>query len=269
MIDSDNGLPRSGPQAMRKAIPWSLTALFVLGIVSGVCRGQAPTPASLPHRPSKVFRVIDGDTVVLKLDGKPTTAPHRGRHPRDGPPNKPVERFGLEASDSSASWGRQVRQRRVRARGIPLAPCSFDAGLSPPRRPTKCRPVRQSRDHRPGLRVRLHEVPVSSHGPCPAAERVAREGRVVLWVAASSKCDRTQLVCPEFNDRLRQADRDASTTARGAGYLAKSRAPSPSIEPSRAIRRARCATPAAVGGGHLPECPLADLRRRPAPSSSR
>ena len=49
--------------------------------------------------PSKVIRVVDGDTVVVELDGHPTTVRLIGVDvPESVHPRKPVERFGVESS---------------------------------------------------------------------------------------------------------------------------------------------------------------------------
>jgi micrococcal nuclease len=62
--------------------------------------GCSPVPAQEHLRPSaRVLRVVDGDTVVVLLGGKPTTVRVIGV---DAPvtvgPRKPVERFGRESA---------------------------------------------------------------------------------------------------------------------------------------------------------------------------
>ena len=63
----------------------------------------APRPATAldgPRAPTyEVLRVVDGDTVVLRIDGRPTTVRLIGVDtPETVHPSKPVERFGVEAS---------------------------------------------------------------------------------------------------------------------------------------------------------------------------
>jgi endonuclease YncB( thermonuclease family) len=60
---------------MREASPWFLAAVLGFILCTSPCQGQDPqrsptlaTPSI--SRTSKVLRVVDGDTVILLLDGK-------------------------------------------------------------------------------------------------------------------------------------------------------------------------------------------------------
>jgi micrococcal nuclease len=58
-----------------------------------------PKPDLEPGPTCKVVRVVDGDTVVVMLDGRQTTVRLIGVNtPETVHPSKPVERFGKEAS---------------------------------------------------------------------------------------------------------------------------------------------------------------------------
>jgi micrococcal nuclease len=64
-------------------------------------RGGAgdPEPVLEPGPTCRVVRVVDGDTVVVQLDGRPTTIRLIGIDtPETVHPSKPVERYGKEAS---------------------------------------------------------------------------------------------------------------------------------------------------------------------------
>jgi micrococcal nuclease len=78
----------------------------VLGAVATLALGRQtalaapPTSPSAPAELAKVTRVIDGDTVVVLLDGKPTTVRLVGVDtPESVDPRKPVQRFGHEAAE--------------------------------------------------------------------------------------------------------------------------------------------------------------------------
>jgi endonuclease YncB( thermonuclease family) len=73
---------------------WVLVAVLALTALAVSQAGTAEPPAS------KVVRVIDGDTVVLMLDGKETTVRLIGVDmPETVHPTKPVEAYGKEASE--------------------------------------------------------------------------------------------------------------------------------------------------------------------------
>jgi micrococcal nuclease len=86
-------------------------ALLFTPLVLLVGAQNTPTPPATPEPPKipakdfskatayKVLRVIDGDTVVLLLDGKQTSVLLIGVDtPETVHPSKPVEFFGKEAS---------------------------------------------------------------------------------------------------------------------------------------------------------------------------
>jgi micrococcal nuclease len=89
---------------MRKVLAWLLSALVAFGLPAAYCRGQAPllppvaaAPAQVPT--CKVLRVVDGDTVILLLDGQAVRVRLIGVNtPETVDPRKPVERFGREAT---------------------------------------------------------------------------------------------------------------------------------------------------------------------------
>jgi micrococcal nuclease len=59
----------------------------------------APPPSQAPATTAPVLRVVDGDTVVLALDGRPVHVRLIGVDtPETVHPRKPVERFGREAA---------------------------------------------------------------------------------------------------------------------------------------------------------------------------
>lgn len=71
----------------------------------------APTPVTSEHTLHKVKRVIDGDTIVILSDSKDFTVRLIGVDtPESVHPSKPVQCFGLEASEKTKEWltGRSV-----------------------------------------------------------------------------------------------------------------------------------------------------------------
>ncbi len=94
------------------------------------CTGQSPCPActscsrcrhckieggkcgSCLHADGDVIKVVDGDTIQLQVDGHPETVRLIGVDtPETKDPRKPVQRFGKEASQFTASLlkGQRVR----------------------------------------------------------------------------------------------------------------------------------------------------------------
>ncbi len=86
---------------------WSLVSLAVLALAL-LLAGHSLAQELQPTIPTndftgapayKVIRIIDGDTVVLSMDGKETKVRLIGVDtPETAHPNKPVERYGKEAS---------------------------------------------------------------------------------------------------------------------------------------------------------------------------
>src|SRR5438874_4038526 len=97
-------LGRRGSE-MREGFTRLLPTLVWLGILAAYSMAQGqdpprpPTSVTLtPSPPARVVRVVDGDTLVLSLDGRSTTVRLIGLDtPETVHPTKPVERFGREA----------------------------------------------------------------------------------------------------------------------------------------------------------------------------
>jgi micrococcal nuclease len=91
---------------VRRSFTRFLTAVLAFSILAAGCLAQGqdpprpPTPAAPSPAPTaKVLRVIDGDTLVLSIDGRPVNVRLIGVDtPETVHPSKPVERFGREAT---------------------------------------------------------------------------------------------------------------------------------------------------------------------------
>jgi micrococcal nuclease len=82
------------------AVLSGLVALFASGLVAEDKTPKAPAPDFQALKPYKVVRVVDGDTIVVEIDGKAERVRLVGVDtPETVHPRKPVERFGREASD--------------------------------------------------------------------------------------------------------------------------------------------------------------------------
>lgn len=89
---------------MKTKQAFCLSVLTLCVIVGCVARGLETSPTTYPVEDFShdvaysVLRVIDGDTVKIQYNGKPTTVRLIGVDtPETVHPNKPVERFGKEA----------------------------------------------------------------------------------------------------------------------------------------------------------------------------
>ena len=93
-------------------------ALFTIIFIAGACSssGNAATSLSSSTATVTVDRVVDGDTVVLMIDGKKEKVRLIGVDtPETVKPNTPVQCYGLEASNALKSMlpkGTQVRVER-------------------------------------------------------------------------------------------------------------------------------------------------------------
>lgn len=68
------------------------------------CKVEGVTCGACQHRDNMVVRVIDGDTIVVQVNGHPETVRLIGVDtPETKDPRKPVEYFGKEASRFTAS----------------------------------------------------------------------------------------------------------------------------------------------------------------------
>ncbi|MGA7499502.1 MAG: thermonuclease family protein [Isosphaeraceae bacterium] len=87
------------------------------------CKVEGGTCGACQHPDNMVVRVIDGDTIVVQVNGHPETVRLIGvdtPEPKD--PRKPVEYFGKEASRFTVSL---VKDQRVRLE-IQTSPTSRD-----------------------------------------------------------------------------------------------------------------------------------------------
>jgi micrococcal nuclease len=87
---------------VRKSFIRFLPVILGLSLLAGRCHGEGPSPSPAAPSPAplaKVLRVIDGDTLILSLDGRSVRVRLIGvDSPETVHPSKPVERFGREAS---------------------------------------------------------------------------------------------------------------------------------------------------------------------------
>jgi micrococcal nuclease len=154
---------------MRRPI---LSALVVVSALATAVRSQDAPPVT-----SKVARVVDGDTVVLTIDGKATTVRLIGVDtPETVHPSKPVERFGKEASRFTRDLltGKSVAVERERGStrdryGRELAYLRLD-GLDVNREIIRC-----------GYGFAYVKYPFARMESYRAAEREAREQGRGLW----------------------------------------------------------------------------------------
>jgi len=90
-----------------------LTAIPLLALSFLYTTVQAAPPPSIPtHWTGEVIRVVDGDTIVVRLDGVKETIRIIGIDtPETVDPRKPVQAFGLEASayTKKTPLGKSVR----------------------------------------------------------------------------------------------------------------------------------------------------------------
>jgi len=84
----------------RRIAGWQLLPVTLLGIAGSVRAADAPSLRDFSKsQAEEVVRIVDGDTVVLLLDGKTTTIRLIGVDtPETVHPQKPVEAYGKEAS---------------------------------------------------------------------------------------------------------------------------------------------------------------------------
>jgi endonuclease YncB( thermonuclease family) len=79
--------------------PWLLPLALAVALARAAAGQGTPEPVLEPGPTCRVVRVVDGDTVVVQLDGRPTTIRLIGVDtPETVHPSKPVERYGKEAS---------------------------------------------------------------------------------------------------------------------------------------------------------------------------
>ena len=77
----------------------SLALALALGLLGSGCGGADPSGASERRGAAQVVRVIDGDTVVVSIDGREESIRLLGIDtPESVDPSAPVECFGQEAS---------------------------------------------------------------------------------------------------------------------------------------------------------------------------
>jgi hypothetical protein len=90
--------------------------LALLLVPAGHAAAQAPPPIAGPT--ARVERVVDGDTVILLLDGRQVRVRLIGVDaPESVDPRRPVERFGREASAFLGQHPRHGRPVPVECRG--------------------------------------------------------------------------------------------------------------------------------------------------------
>jgi micrococcal nuclease len=97
---------------MRRALPWILVVLLAAGYGLGRDVGGSSDADSGSSRTAQVLRVVDGDTLVVSLDGKKERVRYIGMDtPETVKPRAPVECFGKKASAENQRLvaGRDVR----------------------------------------------------------------------------------------------------------------------------------------------------------------
>ncbi len=150
------------------------TALLLLAALATQPSARKDDPPA-----SKVVRVVDGDTVVVEVEGKPTTVRLIGVDaPESVHPRKPVERFGAESSKflKGLIGGRSVRLEYepgpsvLDRPGRTLAYLVRDDGLAVNREIVA-----------KGPGVAYTRFPFARMEDFRAAERAAREGKLGLW----------------------------------------------------------------------------------------
>jgi micrococcal nuclease len=154
------------------------------GLMAAFLSHLLACPALLLGASAKVLEVIDGDTIKVLLDGKTESVRLIGVDtPETVHPNKPVERFGKEASDFTKQRlnGQTVRLETdptgdTRDRyGRLLRHVSLEDG-------TLFNAFTDSR----GLCPRLHSIPILQDGRIPRGiEHQARESGKGLWAGSS------------------------------------------------------------------------------------
>ena len=103
---------------LRRAAALAILAIAVLALAA--CEAVAtPTPPPTPTQPvpqpgrtlASVVRVVDGDTIVVNIDGEEHTVRYIGIDtPETVHPSRPVQEFGIEASNRNKELveGKQV-----------------------------------------------------------------------------------------------------------------------------------------------------------------
>ena len=87
------------PARPSRPASWLLPLALSVVLVRVAVGQGTPEPILSPGPTCRVVRVVDGDTVVVQLDGRPTTIRLIGVDtPETVHPSKPVERYGKEAS---------------------------------------------------------------------------------------------------------------------------------------------------------------------------
>ncbi len=87
------------------------------------CKVEGGTCGACKHPDNMVIRIIDGDTIVVQVKGKPVTIRLIGVDtPETKDPRRPVERFSKEASRFTSSL---LKGKRVRLE-IQIVPTSRD-----------------------------------------------------------------------------------------------------------------------------------------------
>jgi micrococcal nuclease len=109
-VHARRGVAHDGPvKTVRRLLP----VLIALAVAVGLVLQQREEGAPLPPSHATVIRVVDGDTIVVRLgDGREEHVRYIGIDtPESVKPGTPVECFAKEASDANA---RLVEGRRVR-----------------------------------------------------------------------------------------------------------------------------------------------------------
>ena len=196
-----------------------------------------------------VMRVIDGDTIVVKIDGKEEKVRLIGVDtPETVHPNKPVERFGKEASrvHQETAHG-QVSDPGIRpaeAGQIRPYPCLRLSGRG------QGAGARQPGDHPPGLRPRLHEIPVQpgEDGRLPQGRARGRENKRGLWADAKVEAKEKDKAQEKESPRRSRADglrhADGQEVSRGGLPLPRQVEDGSTLEQAKKTgsRPVRCAT---------------------------
>ena len=119
------------------------------------CKVEGGTCGACQHPDNMVIRVVDGDTIVVQVKGHPETVRLIGVDtPETKDPRKPVQYFGKEASEFTATCstasGSGWRSRRCRPAGTDTAGCSRSSTA----KATTCLSTRKSSDRAMGTLIR-------------------------------------------------------------------------------------------------------------------
>jgi micrococcal nuclease len=83
----------------RRALPWLIVFLVVALVGGGVVKRGASSGESAADDDGRVTRVVDGDTIHVRVDGEDETVRYIGVDtPETVKPNTPVQCFGKKAS---------------------------------------------------------------------------------------------------------------------------------------------------------------------------